>query len=90
MTKYCDGATRYPCPHPDECTVSCGFNDATVLRRLKPYPHVPLMTFKSVIEPDRDEGSKIARRLIVAIKVFLFLWVLLMAMSGMFLWSLLI
>jgi hypothetical protein len=86
MTKYCDGATRYPCPHPDECTVSCGFNDAVVLRRIKPYPHVPT----DLIEPDRDEGSKIARRLIGAIKVFLFLWVVLMAMSGMFLWSLFI
>jgi cell division septal protein FtsQ len=58
-----------------------------VLRRLKPYPHV---VPTDLSEPDRDEGSKIARRLIVAIKVFLFLWVVLMAMSGMFLWSLFI
>jgi len=91
MTKYCDGTTALtPCPHPEDCTISCEFNDAVVLRKVKPYPHVPLMTFKRVIEHDRDEGSKIARRLIVAIKVLLFVWVLLMALSGMFLWSLFI
>jgi hypothetical protein len=88
MTKYCDGTTALtPCPHPEDCTISCGFNDAVVLRRLKPYPHV---VPTDLIEPDREEGSKIARRLIVAINVFLFLWVVLMAMSGMFLWGLFI
>jgi len=29
MTKFCDGAAgRLPCPHPEDCTISCEFNDA--------------------------------------------------------------
>ena len=35
MTKYCDGTTGLtPCPHPDDCTISCEFNAAVVLRKV--------------------------------------------------------
>ena len=32
MSKFCDGASsRVPCPHPDDCTISCQFNDSTAM-----------------------------------------------------------
>ena len=35
MTKYCDGTTALtPCPHPEDCTISCEFNNAVVLRKI--------------------------------------------------------
>jgi len=35
MTKYCDGTKALtPCPHPEDCTISCEFNDAVVLRKI--------------------------------------------------------
>ena len=35
MTKYCDGTKALtPCPHPEDCTISCEFNNAVVLRKI--------------------------------------------------------
>ena len=29
MTRYCDGTGgKLPCPHPENCTISCDFNNA--------------------------------------------------------------
>ena len=32
MNRYCDGATgNRQCPHPEECNISCQFNDSTAI-----------------------------------------------------------
>ena len=87
MTKYCDGTTALtPCPHPEDCTISCEFNDAVVLRKVKPYPHVP----PDFNQQDDDALERIGSRLMWAIRVAIFIWVFLMAASGIFFWSLFI
>jgi len=85
MTKYCDGTTALtPCPHPEDCTISCEFNDAVVLRKVKPYPHVP----PDFNQQDDATLERIGSRLMWAIRVAIFIWVFLMAASGIFFWSL--
>jgi hypothetical protein len=85
--KYCDGTTALtPCPHPDECTVSCGFNDAVVLRKVKPYPHVP----PEIEDEGSDDIAKFGNAVLWVIRIFLIVWAGVMLASGMFLWSLFI
>lgn len=86
MIRYCDGTgQKLPCPHPDDCTVSCMFNDATTTRKIKPYPAVP-----DDIEPVDEQWQKIGTVMLSAAMLVLVVFFLTTFMMGVWLWGILV
>ena len=86
MIRYCDGTSqKLPCPHPDDCTVSCMFNDATTTRKIKPYPAVP-----EDIEPVDEQWQKIGTVMLSAAMLVLVVFFLTTFMMGVWLWGILV
>ena len=86
MIRYCDGTgQKLPCPHPDDCTVSCMFNDATTTRKIKPYPVVP-----DDIEPVDEQWKKIGAVMLSAAMLILVVFFVTTFMMGVWLWGVLV
>jgi hypothetical protein len=86
MIKHCDGnGQKLPCPHPDDCTVSCMFNDATETRKIKPYPVVP-----DDIEPVDQHWYKVGRFMLCAGMLILVVFFVTMFMTGVWIWGMLV
>ena len=87
MSKYCAGTgERLVCPHPDKCTESCWFNDATVeTRKIKPYPVVP-----DDIEPVDEQWHKIGTFMLSAAMLILVVFFVTMFMTGVWIWGMLV
>jgi hypothetical protein len=84
MTKYCAGTgERLVCPHPDKCTESCWFNDAT--RKIKPYPAVP-----EDIEPVDEQWSKVGTVMLSVAMLILVVFFVTTFMMGVWLWGVLV
>jgi hypothetical protein len=84
MIKHCDGSgQKLPCPHPDDCTVSCMFNDAT--RKIKPYPSVP-----DDIEPVDEQWSKVGTFMLSAAMLILVVFFVAMFLTGVWIWGMLV
>ena len=85
MSRHCDGTgQKLPCPHPDDCTVSCMFNDATT-RKIKPYPAVP-----EDIEPVDEQWKKIGTVMLSAAMLVLVVFFVTTFMMGVWLWGVLV
>jgi len=83
MIKHCDGAGQnLPCPHPDDCTVSCG-DIAT--RKIKPYPVVP-----EDIEPVDQHWYKVGRFMLCVGMLILVVFFVTMFMTGVWIWGMLV
>lgn len=83
MIKCCDGAgQKLPCPHPDDCTVSCG-DIAT--RKIKPYPAVP-----DDIEPVDEHWHKVGTVMLAAAMLILVVFFVTMFMTGVWIWGMLV
>jgi hypothetical protein len=90
MKRMCDGmGGNTPCPHPQDCTVSCGFNNAGLdpveTRKIKPYPSVP-----DDIEELSIEWYSIGQMLIGAIFAALIVAAALLIFTGMYIGRMLI
>ena len=86
MSRHCDGTgQKLPCPHPDDCTVSCMFNDATETRKIKPYPAVP-----DDIEPVDEQWQKIGTLMLSAAMLILVVFFVTTFMMGVWLWGILV
>jgi hypothetical protein len=86
MSKYCAGTgERLVCPHPDKCTESCWFNDATETRKIKPYPVVP-----DDIEPVDQHWYKVGRFMLCAGMLILVVFFVTMFMTGVWIWGMLV
>jgi len=55
------------------------------VRKVKPYPYVP-----PEFQEEPSEPTPVNKALIWAVKFFVAVWLALMVLSGMFLWSLII
>lgn len=81
--RYCDGTgQKLPCPHPEDCTVSCMFNDATETRKVKPYPAVP----EDVYVPDAH-WQEFGVLMIVPMLFLVFVLFVLMFLAGFYFWG---
>ena len=94
MIKHCDGTgQKLPCPHPDDCTISCMFNDATKkikpypaeTRKIKPYPAVP-----DDIEPVDEQWKKIGTLMLSTAMLVLVVFFVTTFMMGVWLWGVLV
>ena len=86
MSRHCDGTgQKLPCPHPDDCTVSCMFNDATETRKIKPYPAVP-----DDIEPVPNEWRSAGAVMLTCIFGVLGFICLVLFFTGVWLWGILV
>jgi hypothetical protein len=84
MSKYCGGTgERLVCPHPDKCTESCWFNDAT--RKIKPYPAVP-----DDIQPVPEAWQTVGTGMLTAIMGVLAVICLALFFTGVWLWEMLV
>ena len=83
MIRYCDSTgQKLPCPHPDDCTVSCG-DIAT--RKIKPYPVVP-----DDIEPVDEHWHKVGTVMLSAAMLVLVVFFVTTFMMGVWLWGVLV
>lgn len=83
MIKYCDSIDqKLPCPHPDDCTVSCG-DIAT--RKIKPYPVVP-----DDIEPVDEQWRKVGTFMLSVAMLILVVFFVTTFMMGVWLWGVLV
>ena len=82
--RYCDGAaSTTPCPHPDNCTVDCQFNNGVVKRTIKPYPAVP----DDVVEEAAEQWLSISEMLVGAVWAAVLVIVTLLVFSCLFMWG---
>ena len=87
MTKYCDSiGQKLPCPHPDDCTVSCG-DIAT--RKIKPYPAIAPAPVDDE-ELFDDQWQVFGTFMLSVAMLILVVFFVTMFMTGVWIWGMLV